>query len=159
MGKHLASLGMKVMLADVDEVNLKEAEAELKGVAADASHVVAVVTDVSDPQSIEALKNAAYTAFGAVHLLMNNAGIDGGRQGPLAPRTNWDRTLGVNMWGVISGCQTFVPEMQKQNCPGLIINTGSKQGRFACTSSNLVPLSPTPHRPPSSCHFHSLPAP
>jgi NAD(P)-dependent dehydrogenase (short-subunit alcohol dehydrogenase family) len=60
-------------------------------------------------------------------VLMNNAGIQPG-SGIFGPTENWERVLGVNLWGVIHGTQIFVPDMIKRGRPGLVINTGSKQG-------------------------------
>ena len=65
--------------------------------------------------------------FGGTDVLMNNAGIGPG-SGVLGPRENWERVLGVNLWGVINGVQAFVPGMIARGRPGLVINTGSKQG-------------------------------
>merc|ERR1719395_165530 len=67
---------------------------------------------------------------------MNNAGVGAGG-GACAPREKWQRTLGVNMWGPIHGCQAFVPAMKESGQPGLIINTGSKQG-ITCPPGNLA---------------------
>jgi NAD(P)-dependent dehydrogenase (short-subunit alcohol dehydrogenase family) len=58
---------------------------------------------------------------------MNNAGIQPG-SGMFGPRANWERVIDVNLWGVINGIQAFVPAMMKKGTPGLVINTGSKQG-------------------------------
>ena len=57
---------------------------EVKAIAADAKDVISVIADVSDRNSVQELANVSYATFGQVDLLMNNAGIDGGRQGPLA---------------------------------------------------------------------------
>ena len=65
--------------------------------------------------------------FGAVHVLMNNAGVQPG-SGMFGPERSWERVLGVNLWGVIHGSQVFAPGMLEAGEPGLIINTGSKQG-------------------------------
>ncbi len=73
------------------------------------------------------MKAAVYARFGAVHVLMNNAGVGRGG-GAFSKLDGWRRVLGVNLWGVINGVQTFTPAMIAQGTPGLIINTGSKQG-------------------------------
>src|SRR5436853_959931 len=67
-----AALGMKVVLADVEESTLKQAEAELK---AGGAEIVAQRTDVSQAGDVEALANLAFATYGAVHLLFNNAGV------------------------------------------------------------------------------------
>jgi NAD(P)-dependent dehydrogenase (short-subunit alcohol dehydrogenase family) len=123
-----AKLGMKVFLADVDEEELAAATAEVAALAkGGAGDVKAVPTNVADPAAVAKLKEAAFAATGAVHFLMNNAGIGNGG-GPLAPLADWERIIGVNTWGPIHGCQAFVPAMKASGQPGLIVNTGSKQG-------------------------------
>jgi hypothetical protein len=58
---------------------------------------------------------------------MNNAGVQPG-SGAFGPAANWHRVLGVNLWGVVNGVQAFVPGMVERGRPGLVVNTGSKQG-------------------------------
>ena len=72
-------------------------------------------------------KIAVRKRFGGTDILMNNAGIQPGSQ-MFGPAENWQRILGVNLWGVIHGSQVFAPGMIARGRPGLIINTGSKQG-------------------------------
>lgn len=127
MARRCASLKMKVFLADIDAEELNAAATEASALAAASGDVVAVPTDVTDPQALVNLKEVAFKACGAVHVLMNNAGIDSGG-GALAPLEKWHKCLDTNMWGVIHGCQAFVPAMQESGAPGLVINTGSKQG-------------------------------
>lgn len=122
--KRFAALGLNVVVADLPGERLDAAAAEL---AAGGAQVLAVPTDVADRAAVEALKAVAYDRFGAVHVLMNNAGV--GRGGAAYERyDDWRRVLGVNLWGVINGVQVFVPAMLAQETPGLVINTGSKQG-------------------------------
>jgi len=89
--------------------------------------VLAVPTDVSKLDSVQALRDAAYGRFGEVGVLMNNAGIPNGG-GPYDHIDRWRRVLKVNLWGVINGVQTFTPSMLAQQTPCAIVNTGSKQG-------------------------------
>ena len=58
---------------------------------------------------------------------MNNAGVGGGGDA-LSNPDGWTRVLGVNFLGVLHGVQAFVPAMADGGEPGLVINTGSKQG-------------------------------
>jgi NAD(P)-dependent dehydrogenase (short-subunit alcohol dehydrogenase family) len=104
---------------------LREAAAAVKH--AGAPEVLAVATDVSHFEQVEALKNKVYEAFGEVGVLMNNAGVEGGG-GPWANYPGWQRLVAVNLWGVINGIHAFAPAMIAQGTPGAIINTGSKQG-------------------------------
>jgi NAD(P)-dependent dehydrogenase (short-subunit alcohol dehydrogenase family) len=123
-----AALGMKVCIADVGADRLKEAEAKLSSVApsSDASIMIASV-DVSRFDEVAGLEAAVQKRFGGTDILMNNAGIQPGSK-MFGPIENWQRILGVNLWGVIHGSQVFAPHMIERGRPGLIINTGSKQG-------------------------------
>jgi NAD(P)-dependent dehydrogenase (short-subunit alcohol dehydrogenase family) len=126
--KRFAALGLKVCLADLPGEALDAATAEITAAApGGATDVLTVATDVGDLAAVEALKAAVYARFGAVHVLMNNAGVGKGG-GAFANMDGWKRVLGVNLWGVINGAQTFTADMIAQGAPGLIINTGSKQG-------------------------------
>lgn len=123
-----ASLGLKVCLADLGGERLRAAAQTVAGLApGGADSVLAVPTDVSRRDDLAQLEQAARQHFGGTDILMNNAGTQPGSsiQGP---RENWQRVLDVNLWGVINGTQAFLPGMLGRSRPGLIINTGSKQG-------------------------------
>lgn len=112
--------GMRVCIADNNVDKLAATAGEL-------ADVLALETDVAELASVEALRDAVYDAYGRVDVLMNNAGAGFGTQS-WDGLDNWRRTLEVNLFGVIHGVQTFVPRMLEQGTPGLVINTGSKQG-------------------------------
>jgi NAD(P)-dependent dehydrogenase (short-subunit alcohol dehydrogenase family) len=120
-----ASLGLKVCLADREGERLEEARAAVA--AAGSGEVIAVATDVGDAASVRRLEAQVLDAYGAVHVLMNNAGIQPG-SGMFGPAEAWDAVLRVNLFGVINGTHVFVPGMIERGAPGLVINTGSKQG-------------------------------
>ena len=123
-----ARLGMKVCVADLGGDRLAEAETKLSSVAPDgAVNIMASAVDVSRFEDVAALEAAVRKRFGGVDILMNNAGIQPGSQ-MFGPLQNWQRILGVNLWGVVHGAQVFAPGMIERGRPGLIINTGSKQG-------------------------------
>ena len=123
-----ARLGMKVCIADLGTDRLAEAEAKLSAAApAGAASILVSSTDVSRVEDVSALETAVRKRFGGTDILMNNAGIQPGSQ-IFGPAENWQRILGVNLWGVIHGSQAFAPGMIARGRPGLIINTGSKQG-------------------------------
>ena len=123
-----AALGMKVCIADLGTNRLAEAETRLSSVSpGGAANVMVMPADVSRIQDVSALELAARNRFGGTDILMNNAGIQPGSQ-MFGPLQNWQRILGVNLWGVIHGSQVFAPGMIERRRPGLIINTGSKQG-------------------------------
>ena len=95
--------------------------------------MLAVATDVADRPSVEALRDAALSRFGAVHVVCNNAGV-GGPHGPLweCPRAEWDWVLGVNLNGVMNGVRAFMPVLLSQDA-GHLVNTSSIFGVFAGT--------------------------
>ncbi len=113
--------GLKVAIADWNDDALSAARSAL------GPEALAVKADVSRREDVEALRDAVLDRFGAVHVLMNNAGIGNG--GPaLGVLADWQRVLGTNLYGVVNGVQVFGPLMIASGAPGLIINTGSKQG-------------------------------
>jgi len=120
--RRFAGLGMRVCLADRDEARLAEAISGSASPRLDAS-----VVDVSDRASVTAFAAAVTERFGAVSVLMNNAGVAGGGDA-LSNPDGWSRVLGVNFFGVLHGVQAFVPAMADSGEPGIVINTGSKQG-------------------------------
>jgi NAD(P)-dependent dehydrogenase (short-subunit alcohol dehydrogenase family) len=123
-----ARLGLKVCIADVGADKLSQAAATLAEAApAGAASVMISVTDVSNRDDVAHLESAVRERFGGADVLMNNAGIQPGSS-MFGPAENWQRILGVNLWGVINGSQVFAPGMIARGRPGLIINTGSKQG-------------------------------
>ncbi|MEK1872643.1 MAG: SDR family NAD(P)-dependent oxidoreductase [Rhizobium altiplani] len=124
--KHFARAGMSVAIADLGGDRLAEAAKELKSISGE-EHVLAVETDVAQKDSLEALERTVIQRFGRVHVLMNNAGI-GPETSIFSAQADWDSLLGVNLLGVINGTRTFGQHMLAHGEPGLIINTGSKQG-------------------------------
>src|SRR5205807_9928347 len=100
LAERFAGDGLKVVVADVEEPALREAADRLARAGAE---VLPVVTDVSRSEQVEALRDRALTAFGAVHVLCNNAGVGGagGRALWELSQAEWSWVLGVNLWGVI----------------------------------------------------------
>jgi NAD(P)-dependent dehydrogenase (short-subunit alcohol dehydrogenase family) len=123
-----ARLGMKVCIADLGTNRLAEAETKLASVApAGSADIMVAAVDVSRIEEVAGLELAVRKRFGGTDILMNNAGIQPGST-MFGPTENWQRILAVNLWGVIHGSQAFAPGMIGRGRPGLIINTGSKQG-------------------------------
>jgi NAD(P)-dependent dehydrogenase (short-subunit alcohol dehydrogenase family) len=118
--------GMKVCIADVDQARLAEAATKLSSVSS-ATHVMTFAIDVSKAESVTELERAVRERFGGTDILMNNAGIQPGST-LFGEPDNWQRIIGVNMWGIINGSRIFAPNMIARGRAGLIINTGSKQG-------------------------------
>jgi len=123
-----AGLGMKVCIADIGAGRLADAATQLSSVAkGGAADVMTAEVDVSRFEQVAALEAAVRKQFGGTDILMNNAGI-GPDSNSFGPLDNWQRILAVNLWGIIHGTQAFAPHMIGRGRPGLIINTGSKQG-------------------------------
>jgi NAD(P)-dependent dehydrogenase (short-subunit alcohol dehydrogenase family) len=116
--------GMAIVVADIQQDALAATVAEL---TAARHEVVGIVTDVADPESVQRLADAAYDRFGAVHLLCNNAGVEGYLDGPIWAATDrdWEWTVGVNFWSVVHGIRAFVPRMLAGGEPGHVVNTCS----------------------------------
>jgi NAD(P)-dependent dehydrogenase (short-subunit alcohol dehydrogenase family) len=125
MARAAAREGMRVVMADIEKPALDDAAAEVAELGAET---LAVPTDVTDADSVEALASAAYDRFGAVHLLHNNAGVF--QAGVVWERTraDWDWVMNVNFWGVLNGIKAFVPKMLEGGEPGHIVNTSSVAG-------------------------------
>src|SRR5689334_6216837 len=125
---YFAAEGMKVCIADIGDDALRAAEAKLSAASPGGGvNVVTAKVDVSSRDELTALEAAVQKRFGGTDILMNNAGISPGAK-MFGPLENWQRLLAVNLWGVINGTQVFAPHMIERGRPGLIINTGSKQG-------------------------------
>lgn len=120
-----AKIGMRIAVVDQNAEALAQTEAALH--AAGAAAVMTSVTDVSDRAAVEALEAKVVATVGTPTILINNAGI-GWQTSCLGPLEDWQATLGVNLWGPINGTQVFAPAMIASGKPGMIVNTGSKQG-------------------------------
>jgi NAD(P)-dependent dehydrogenase (short-subunit alcohol dehydrogenase family) len=127
LAERCAQEGMKVVLAGINEGTLKRAEKEIKKTGVTT---LVVKTDVSKASDVEALANKTLDAFGAVHLLFNNAGVANSGTVWGSTLADWQWVLGVNLWGVIYGIHFFVPIMLKQNTECHIVNTSSVAGLF-----------------------------
>ena len=122
-----AAQGMKVVLADVDEVAMRAVEAELTEGGAE---VLPVVCDTSLEANVHALAQATLDRFGGAHVLCNNAGVAGKGDPWSGPMSSWDWVVGINLYGVVHGIRAFLPIMQDQG-EGHIVNTASMAGLIA----------------------------
>jgi len=118
----LAAEGMKVVMADVEGGALDVAAQALE---ADGHDVLAVQTDISQADSVNALAERAVETWGKVHVLCNNAGVFAAGLSWQAPQSDYDWVFGVNVWGVLHGLRSFVPHMLAHGEPGHIVNTAS----------------------------------
>lgn len=125
-----ASLGMKLVLGDVQRKALEKAAEELMDGGAE---VLAMVCDVSKGAHVQELADSAMARFGAVHLVFNNAGVGAGGLVWENAIEDWEWVLGVNLWGVIHGVRAFTPVMLECAAKdpayrGYIVNTASMAG-------------------------------
>jgi NAD(P)-dependent dehydrogenase (short-subunit alcohol dehydrogenase family) len=132
-----ATLGMKLVLADVDAAALDATLALVRAQGADATGAIGVQTDVSDAAQVDALAQAALNAFGGVHLLFNNAGVGAGGFVWENSANDWQWVFGVNVMGVVNGLRAFTPIMLKQDEPAHIVNTASVAGLLAAPAMGV----------------------
>lgn len=135
LARHAHGLGMRVVLADIDEAALG-ALAEALGPG-----VLTVPTNVADPEAVERLAARAYAAFGQVDLLFNNAGVMATGNSWEIDLDRWRRSLDVNVMGIVHGLRSFVPRMLALGRPAHIVNTASVGG-FS-SSPLMAPYSAT----------------
>ncbi len=126
--------GMNVVMADIEQSAL-EAAAESLAASSGSNSILPIQVDVSVGEEIQKLLDKTLEEFGAVHLLFNNAGVGGGGNSWQATKQDWDWVLGVNLWSVIYGVQTFVPQMLKQDTECHIVNTASMAGLMGGTTN------------------------
>ncbi|MFM7226995.1 MAG: SDR family oxidoreductase, partial [Betaproteobacteria bacterium] len=125
-----AKLGMRLVLADVQQDALKQTEANVIALGAQA---LSQVCDVRHGDQVEALAQAALERFGAIHLVFNNAGVGAGGLIWESTQQDWEWVLGVNVWGVVHGVRVFAPimlasERADPSFQGHIVNTASMAG-------------------------------
>ncbi|MEP4060982.1 SDR family NAD(P)-dependent oxidoreductase, partial [Parasphingorhabdus sp.] len=135
LARHAASLGMKLVLADWDEGALKEVADNL------STEAIAVPTDVRDEAAVQALALSAYDQFGEIDLLFNNAGVLSSGLSWEIDSTTWQRSVDINIGGVVNVMRSFVPRLIAADRPARIINTSSVGGFL--TSPFMAPYSAT----------------
>ena len=121
----LAGEGMRVVMADVDEENLRTNAANLNNRGAD-THTV--VVDVRDPDAVERVARAAVERFGHLHVAVNNAGVVMRGNSWEIPLDEWHRVIDVDLWGVIHGIRSFVPLILATREEGHVVNIASMAG-------------------------------
>jgi len=124
MAERFAREGMKLVLADVQEKALAGAR---DAIAVGGVEAIAVPTDVSKWEQVEALAKRAFDAYGAAHVLCNNAGVGAGGLSWETSAADWEWVFGVNQWSVVHGIRAFVPRMIAQG-EGHVVNTASMAG-------------------------------
>ena len=128
LSRRFAREGMKLVMADIEAAPLARALAELQAAGATA---ISQQVDVADEAQVNALADRAWDAFGAVHLLCNNAGVASPalRTRPWeSSMADWHWILQVNLMGVLHGIRAFVPRMLADGHEGHVVNTASVAG-------------------------------
>jgi len=120
----LLAEGAKVVVADYNPDHLDQARALLRG--DNKTHFVQV--DVSDRAGLRAAADEAVATFGAIHILVNNAGVAGGGNAADPEFDTWDRVLAINVGGVVNGCKIIVPLIRAAGQGGHVVNTASMAG-------------------------------
>jgi NAD(P)-dependent dehydrogenase (short-subunit alcohol dehydrogenase family) len=123
IARQLIGAGMQVVIADIERDALSR--------TADEIGAAGIPADVSDLESVRALARSVTGRFGAVHVVCNNAGV--GPMARIADLTieDWQWLIGVNLYGVIHGVQTFLPILEANADGGHIVNTASMAGLVA----------------------------
>lgn len=153
LAERFAAEGMKVVLSDIEENALQAAMEKVKATGAEA---IAVRTDVSIADEVDALARKTIDTFGGVHIVCNNAGVIKGGQSWEMPIKDYEWVLGVNFWGVIHGIRSFMPILIEQDVEAHVVNTASSSGLNCtpymaayCSSKHAVVVL-------SECMYHEL---
>lgn len=130
LAQRFAAAGMRVVAADIEE-------AALAATVASLDEATSLVVDVGRYDDVAALADHAYAEFGDVDVLCNNAGVFTGGLMWERPASDFEWTLGVNLWGILHGIRAFVPRMLASGRPGHVVNTASMAG--LCVSAYAGP--------------------
>lgn len=120
LARALLAEGVKVAIADIRQEALDMALDKL-----DNGEVIGLKLDVASREAFAEAADEAEGRLGPVSLLFNNAGVNLFQTIDESTYDDWDWMLGVNLFGVVNGIQTFVPRMKERNRGGHIVNTGS----------------------------------
>ena len=137
LAERFTAEGMKVVIADVVPDLVEQTTRELRQ---QGREVTGVATDVTSLESVEALRDATLDAYGAVHVVCNNAGIGSGSEGQIWEHhvNDWRWSLDVNVMGVVNGINAFVPTLLALDVEGHIVNTTSGNGGFTPLVNSAV---------------------
>jgi NAD(P)-dependent dehydrogenase (short-subunit alcohol dehydrogenase family) len=124
MARAFLEEGMKVSLADWSDDHIAKAKEQLAG--NNAVHFVK--TNVAERESLRAAVEETLEAFGKIHVLCNNAGVNGGGTAASGDFDDWDRAISVNLGGVVNGTKIIAPIIRQQGQGGHIVNTSSMAG-------------------------------
>jgi len=130
----LAKRSARLVLADINQAAAEETaklvRAERPGDAPDEGAAMVFACDVTSAEAVEKLAVFAEERLGAVDLVINNAGVAVGGEMGAVSLDDWRFVVGVNLWGVIHGCHSFVPRFRARK-KGAILNVASAAGLLA----------------------------
>jgi NAD(P)-dependent dehydrogenase (short-subunit alcohol dehydrogenase family) len=147
--RRFAGEGMRVVAADIEAAALAET---VEGLTDTSS----LVTDVSNFADVDALAEHAYETFGATDVLCNNAGVFAGGFMWERPPSDFEWTLGVNLWGILHAIRAFVPRMIAAGTPAHIVNTTSMAGMCTNAFSGPYTVSKFAAQAATECLAHDL---
>lgn len=147
--RRLASEGMRVVAADIEAAALAGTVAGLDGCSS-------FVADVSKFDDVDALADHAYETFGSTDVLCNNAGVFAGGFMWERPPSDFEWTLGVNLWGILNAIRAFVPRMIAAATPAHIVNTTSMAGMCTNAFSGPYTVSKFAAQAATECLAHDL---
>lgn len=124
VAQRFSSEGANVVMCDVDERRLTDAAGALPH-----DRTLALRCDVSDAEAVDQLVAAAVERFGALHVMVNNAGVAPEGSATEVSLDDWNKAIGVDLSGVFHGCRSALPELLKTQ--GCIVNTASVSGLAA----------------------------
>ena len=150
LARRWAAEGMHVVLADVEDQALLTAVGELGG------DVIGMRVDVTSFDDVEALASTAFSTFGAVDVLCNNAGVFQGGLLWECSDADFEWTLGVNLWGILHGVRAFVPRMVAAGTEGHVVNTISMAGLATTPFSGPYDVSKFAAMAATECLAHDL---
>lgn len=123
----LAGLGMRIVAVDLPGDDLDALESALIAQRGDASDILCLAADLSQPDAVPHIHTTTMKRFGAPQLLMNNAASREGR-GFDGTTQQWKALFDVNLWALVEATRLFAPDMIKNPARSAIVNVGSKQG-------------------------------
>jgi NAD(P)-dependent dehydrogenase (short-subunit alcohol dehydrogenase family) len=150
LARRWAAEGMHVVLADVEEQALFTAVGEL------GDDVRGMTADVTSFEDVEALSSMAFSSFGAVDVLCNNAGVFQGGLLWECTDADFEWTLRVNLWGILHGIRAFVPRMVAAGTEGHVVNTISMAGLATTPFSGPYDVSKFAAMAATECLAHDL---
>jgi NAD(P)-dependent dehydrogenase (short-subunit alcohol dehydrogenase family) len=153
LARTAAREGMNVVLADVEQGALDAAEAE---VSAKGAKALAVRTDVTDPDAVEALAAETFERFGGAHLVFLNAGVFQAGVSWQRSIADWEWVLGVNFWGPLHGVRSFMPRLLEQDDPAHVVITSSMAGLMTVAYSAPYVVSKFAAASLAECVAHDL---